>query len=556
MDSENDRERLLRRINRRSFLKASAAAGVGLAGMSILAACGGSTTTTPEATQTETGTATESTTPATTATETATEAASPTTESVTGGGKKGGTLTIAVPSDLDNFDPHTQWLVIMSGFMRDLMYNSVAMRDENVDPVPDLAESWDMPDDKTYVFKLRDGAKFHNGRDVTAEDVKFSLERMAGIGSAFSPLLADIGSMEVVDSAHLKVNLKSVSAKFLSGLPYTSILPKEAIDTLKQKPVGSGPFKFVEWVANDHITLEKFGEYFDKEIPYLDKVIAKPIPEPQVAITNLESGAIDGIFDVPLAQAVPFKDSKDITYGVPKAPGDTHVIEMMGKNSKAIHDVRVRQALAHAMDKDAINKTVFFGEAESHWTPFPSYSWAYEEQPGFPFDLAKAKDLLTQAGYGDGFEFTAEVPTGYPDGERICTIWQAGLAEIGVKLNINVSELSQWLEKFMSHNYDVTWNSYPGIGDPAPFMDIQYGPHLSDQYQNAEVIQLMKEGNESLDREARKKTYSKLQKVLVEEMPILVVASRPFVCLSQPYVKGLIVRPDDAADARGVWLDK
>src|SRR5581483_12308558 len=145
----------------------------------------------------------------------------------------------------------------------------------------------------------------------------------------------------------------------------------------------------------------------------------------------------------------------------------------------------VRQALAHALDKKAIQQTVFFGEGTPKWSPIPSDSWAFADRPdAYPYDLDAAKKLLDEAGYGGGFEFTVEVPTGYPDGEQESTLWKASLAKIGVKVNINTSEISQWVQKYVDHDYDVTWNEFPGFGDPNYFMALGMKPHLADQYKN------------------------------------------------------------------------
>ena len=223
-----------------------------------------------------------------------------------------------------------------------------------------------------------------------------------------------------------------------------SIVSPEVAADLDKKPVGSGPFQFVEWVPNDHITLQRFPGYFEPGLAKVDKIVFRIIPDPQVAITNLQAGAIDGILDAPLTQAATFKSSPTIT-PVIQSTSSIHILELMGKKSEPIRtSAKVRQALAMCLDKAAVQKVAFAGEGRPKWSWVPYGTWAYKEEEGYAYDPAKAKALLAEAGYPNGFTFAVNLLNGYPEGEKIATIWQAGLQQAGVTLQLQSMERAVW----------------------------------------------------------------------------------------------------------------
>lgn len=192
---------------------------------------------------------------------------------------------------------------------------------------------------------------------------------------------------------------------------------------------------------------------------------------------------------------------------------------MLGKNNETIRgNARVRQALAMCLDKNAVQQTVYAGGGFPKWTFVGSESWAYADVPGYDYDPEGAKAILEEEG-APGLEFTVLSIQGYPDGEQASTIWQAGLAEAGVKLNIELQELSVWLDNYLNHTYDVIWNVFPGFADPNYFVSLGLQPHLTDGWTNEEAAQLATSANQTLDQAARTEQYARLQELFVQDLP-------------------------------------
>jgi len=329
-------------------------------------------------------------------------------------------------------------------------------------------------------------------------------------------------------------------------------VPPEADATLDKKPIGSGPFQFVEWVPNDHITLQRFPGYFEKDLARVEKLTFKIIPDPQVAITNLQAGSIDGILDVPLAQAETFKSSNTVK-AVIQSTSSIHIIELMGTNSEPIRSsAKVRQALAMCLDKAAVQKIAFAGEGQQKWSWVPYGTWAYKEEEGYAFDPQKAKALLADAGYPDGFTFSINLLNGYPEGEKIATIWQAGLQQAGVTLNIQTMERAVWSPAYRGHDYDTTWNVFPGFADPNYFVAFDLKVHLADQWQNAEAAQVADEAAATLDQAKRKDLYARLQDIFVNDVPVIVTQEVLAASLTKPTVSGWQINALGHVIVRGI----
>jgi peptide/nickel transport system substrate-binding protein len=459
---------------------------------------------------------------------------------------------ISAANDIESGDPHTNQALIYNNVIRMNVFNALVRYGPNLDYVPDLAEKWDNPDDKTYVFHLRQGVKYHNGQEVEASHVEYSFKRIADKKAVFASRVAGIEGYEVVDKYTIKMTLKAPQADFIDGLVLLAIVPPEVDADLDKKPVGSGPFQFAEWVPNDHITLQRFPGYYDKDQAKVEKLVFRIIPDPQVAITNLQAGALDGILDVPLAQAAQFKSSNTVK-AIIQSTSSIHIIELMGKNSEPIRsNAKVRQALAMCLDKAAVQKIAFAGEGQQKWSWVPYGTWAYKQEEGFPFDPQKAKALLADAGYPNGFSFAINLLNGYPEGEKIATIWQAGLQQAGVTLNIQTMERAVWSPAYRGHDYDTTWNVFPGFADPNYFVAFDLKVHLADQWKNAEALDLADQAATTLDQAKRKELYAKLQDIFVSDMPVIITQEVPAASLTRPNVSGWQINPLGHVIVRGV----
>jgi len=455
----------------------------------------------------------------------------------------GDEFVVAADGDIDTTDPHISQLLVFNNIIRFNVFAGLVKYAPDLSYVGDLAESWENPDDLTYVFHLRDGLTYHNGQAVEAAHVQSSFERIGKQEKTiWAGRVANIAKYEVVDTKTIKLTLAKVQADFIDGLVPLSIIPPEAEASITTAPIGAGPFKFVSWTPNDNIQLEANPNYYEAGTPGVAKLTFKILTEPQIAITNLQSGDVQAVMTLPVAQAVPLKDSTDQQTIIVPTSGFS-LYEMLGKNNATIlGNAKVRQALAMCLDKETVKATVYNGEGFPKWSFVPSTHWAYKDEAGYAYDPAGAKAILEGEGV-TGLEFSVMCITEYPDGEKTSTIWKSGLEEAGVKLNIDVRALNDWLPHYIDHTYDVIWNAFPGFADPNYFVGFGLVPHLNDGWTNAEAKAIAAAANETLDQAERKKDYDRLQDLVVQDLPVLVIQEAPQASLLANGYTGWEINP-------------
>ena len=354
----------------------------------------------------------------------------------------GGTLTIGADADPIGLDPTTVTAFSSYDFTG-LIYTGLLRWTADMKIEPDLAVSYERPDDKTYVFKLREGVKFHNGQDFTAEDVKYTFDRILDPATA-SKLRAQysgIKAVTVLDPRTIKFELKTTDAAFLNYLatnPDGAIVPK-GVDNLSTQPVGTGPFIFESYQPNQQFTLTANPNYYEKGQPYLAKVVFKFYKDQATLSSALRSKAIDMTWlKDPKVAALMAKTSPDLV----SAPGQTSRTFPVWLNMKAkpLNDVRVRRALSLATDRKACLDTVLGGSGKIGAMIPESQVGGYDgvgEMPYYKHDPAAAKKLLAEAGYPDGIDLgnyiiVAANPLDVACAQILQQQWQA--AGITVKL--------------------------------------------------------------------------------------------------------------------------
>lgn len=477
--------------------------------------------------------------------------------------KYGGTLTVAMSGDIDTFDPHITPLT-RSTLLTQSIFNRLVQYDVNLNVVPELAE-WKQVSPLEWIFNLKKGVKFHNGRLMTADDVKYSIERGQKNKILVSKYVKNLKSIDVIDDYTVKISLKEQRGYWLKDLTNIQIIPKENVSTLKSKPIGTGAFKFVEWIPNDKIVLEKNADYWDKGKPYLDKIIIRVIPDVQARLANLESGDIDVIRSVSTLDALRYISSGEIKVLQAKDTTFTEFFHMMGANNLDIWgNKRVRQALAHCLDKDTIQNTVFFRQGQQVWSSVPPNSFAYIKQNGYKYDPELTKKILKEENVNN-LEFTVDVLTGRPGAEQLVTIWQAGCAKAGVKINLRVSETPLWLDRYLKQDYDVIWNTMGQPGDPNNFYNVIVGRLARGKfcgasgkencYSNSEYADLLAKSNKELDRNNQLKYLKRIQEIIVEDLPVIMIQTKPLISLSRNNVNNWKIVANSRMWARDVWLD-
>jgi len=327
--------------------------------------------------------------------------------------------------------------------------------------VPWLAERWHTADEKNYTFFLKRGVRFHNGREMKAADVKFVVERAMNPETKhpYPQYYAAITNIVMKDDYTITVTLKSPNAAFLYNMARQGsvIYPREAVETLKSAPVGTGPFTVAEWVRGDRIVLARNQDYHVKGLPKLDRVTYRFIPDPNAALAALKAGDVDAAMFGIGPEHVP-ELQKDPRFQVIIGETTNDVILAINNSRKPYTDVRVRRAVTHAINKPEVVKGAMFGLGRvlgSNVDPLNPYF--VDLSGAMPYDPAKARKLLTEAGYPNGFEAVLKVAPQYYYTVRSGEVVASQLQKVGVKVRIEQIEWGQWLSRvWKDADYDLT----------------------------------------------------------------------------------------------------
>ena len=471
----------------------------------------------------------------------------------------GGSLTIAQSVEPPGLDPTTATSAAIPRVVYGNVLEGLVRIERDGKIVPALAREYNISKDaKEYTFILKKGVKFHDGKPLDAEDVKFTFERLMDPKTNIPNIkyYRDIESVEVVDSHTVKFKLKNVNSMFLFNLarPDSIIINKQTVDRLKTAPVGTGPFKFVEWIRGDRVILAKFEEYHRKGFPYLDKVTFKFIGDPSAQIASLKAGDVDVIgYDVSPENALLLE--KDPKFKVLNGYTTTEVILSTNQTRKPFDDVRVRRAMAHAIDRSALIKGVMSGYGVpigSHMDPGNPYY--IDLTSVYPYNPTKAKQLLAEAGYPNGFEAVIKLPERFAYAKRSGEIITDMLSQVGIRLKIELTEWGQWIDRvFRNADFDLTV-----IGHAEPFdIDIYANPKYYFRYDNPKFQEMLKKAEMEPDPKLRRDLYVALQKMITEDA----VNGFLFVLPSLPTMKKEVMNwwkdyPMTCQDVTEVWIQK
>lgn len=437
-----------------------------------------------------------------------------------GGKKEGGNVVVVIPQDLDYLDPQ---LAVAAGTSEVLfnIFEGLLKPNEKGELYPAVAESYEIsPDGLTYTFKLRSGVKFHNGQAVTSADVKFSYDRLAGIGTGkpLSTAFGSVQSIEAPDPSTVVIKLKENNSSFLTALT-AAIIPNGYEDSNKQ-PVGTGPFKFKEYLPGQRLVVEKFADYYVKGVPSLDQVEFRIVTDPEAALLALKSGEVD-IY--PRIGTEKLEELDDAAYTKLSAP--QNLVQLMTFNiaRKPFDDIRVRQAINYAVDKDEIIQGVALGKGTKLGSNISPVLAKYY-QPGledtYPTDIDKAKSLLAEAGYKDGFETTLSVPSNYQFHVDTAQVIAQQLEKIGIKVKIETVEWAVWLDRiYKGRDYDLTIIGLDGKLNPYDILN----KYLSDarnnffNYKSEAFDETLKAAVKEIDDAKQVELYKKAQTILAQD---------------------------------------
>ncbi|WP_119271643.1 ABC transporter substrate-binding protein [Taklimakanibacter deserti] len=465
--------------------------------------------------------------------------------------KNGGELRAALTGEPDVLDPATSSIYTGAQVYEGIFSKLIDM-DASGKFVPDLATSWEQVDAKTWKFNLVPNATFHNGEKFTSADVKYTFERILDpkTASAYAGLYAQISSVDAADPAVAVFHLKSSFGPFLTNLATNGqIVNKKAIESgdAARTPVGTGPFKFVEWVQGDHITLEKNAAYFKSGLPHLDKVTFRFLPVDQSRIDALSAGELDWLDAIPLQQVATLKDDPRFTYVTSPVAG---IPDFLALNTKLppFDNPKVRQAIALAISRADIRDVAYLGTGELGLIEVPTGSSWYDDQGVFAAatDIAKAKQLLAEAGHGNGLTIEYLGLPQYPELLKTGQVVRDELKQIGIEMTIKPVDVSVWFDAYSTGKYQITSAYQERTIDPDNFYSLVLksgGPINTVGYSNPEVDALIDKAAASADEAERKGIYRQIRTITTSDAPLVFVHFETLNYLMNKNVTGSAITP-------------
>jgi peptide/nickel transport system substrate-binding protein len=405
---------------------------------------------------------------------------------------------------------------------------------------PWLAERWNTTDNRNYTFFLKKGVRFHNGRELKAADVKFVFERAMNPETKhpYPRYYEAIGDIIVKDDYAITFSLKTLNANFLLNLARQGsvIYPREAVDTLKSAPIGTGPFRFEEWVRGDRIVLVKNKDYHVQGLPKLERVTFRFIADPNAVLAALKAGDVDAsVFGLGAEHVQEL--SKDARLAIIVGDTTSDVILAMNNARKPFSDVRVRRAITYAINKPDVLKGAMFGMGKILGTNVdPLNPYYVDMSNAMPHDPARARKLLAEAGYPNGFDAVLRVSPQYQYTVRTGEILVDQLRKVGVNVKIEQIEWGQWLSRVWKEaEYDLTIIGHAESWDIANYAN----PKYYFRYDSAKFQELFAKSEVTLDDKARRELYVQMQKMLVEDAPAVWLYMHPRLAVAKKGVQGL-----------------
>lgn len=518
-----------RSIARRQVLHGALVVSATAAFAALSAACGGSsseTTPTGQAGAASSGGASS----AGTKTTGAPSAARPMTASSSAKATK---VTIAQGIDIATFDPHEDTSSGGRAVFENVFDNLVA-RDQNLKIVPSLAESWQAIDPTTWEFKLRKDVKFHDGTPFTAKDIKFSFDHVLdpNVKSRQRSNIAQIDHAEAPDDYTLRIVTKGPLPPLFDELQYVYALPADKYQSMGAEkfavaPIGTGPFKFVEWVKDSHVMLERFDGHWRGKAS-INTAEFRPISEDSTRVAALQAGEIDLAALIP-PTSIPTLQS-DSKLDVRSVRSLRTVFVGMNTFQIPFTDVRVRQALNYAVDVASIIKNVLGGHGYQLASVSGPSEFGYNpDVKPYAYDLDKAKSLLKDAGYADGFSTTLDTPQGrYLDDVEVSQAIAGQLAKVGVKVDVKPAEFNEYFNRWLAKKIQGLY--FLGAGGSLDADSIM-GSHFDSKrrglyYNSPKSDDLIHQAQAELDVQKREQLYHDLMVYLHDQAPWIFLYSQ------------------------------
>jgi len=451
--------------------------------------------------------------------------------------KYGGILQAGMQTDPVGLDPHTTNATATRNMLENV-YDTLVMLDSHGRIVPGLAQTWSVsPDGLTWTFHLRSGVLFHNGDPLKASDVVFSINRIKD-PAVKSPRANDFAMVKAITAPNNATVVFSLSQPFTPLLAklanslnviVSEKVAKENNNDLNKVVIGTGPFRFVEYIPQTRLVLRRWDNYWQKDnkgnkLPYLDGITFTFYPDPAARTTALRAGAVDWIEYVPAADVTTLKaDSNLVVVGGPSA---NFRALYLNTTRKPYDNPKVRQAIAYAIDKKAIVDLALFGTGGivARGTTIPSGVYAYTNSPYNTRNVAEAKKLLSEAGYPNGFDMNLYVTSTYDFLRTPADVIRDNLADVGIRVKIIAEDWNVYLPKALKSDFDVTLLGTSGQADPDDYLFDTFYPSSSlnlSKYNNPKVTQLLEQGRREASQAARQKIYTQVQEIVLQDSPMV-----------------------------------
>ncbi len=469
----------------------------------------------------------------------------------------GGSIVVGIQQDVDSLDPHKA----TAAGTKEILFNifeGLVKPDENGDLMNALASDYTISEDGlVYTFTLREGVKFHNGNTVTAQDVKYSLDRASGLldGTPLISSLSVLTSVDILDEKTVQVTVGSANTEFIYSF-VAAIIPAGSGEEESGTPIGTGPFSFVSYKPQEGVVIAKNADYWQEGLPYLDEVNFKIVNSPDTALLELKGGSIQIYPYLTDSQANELKDSFQIL----SAPSDVVQALFLNNAVEPLNDVRIRQAICYALDLDMVNEFVAGGGAtlvSSAMLPtLQTYYVDLTDTYGSGANIQKAQELMADAGFPDGFDLEITVPSNYEYHMQTAEVVAEQLKAAGINATINPVEWSSWLSDcYTDRNYQSTISGITSDMTPGYLTNrfqtdskknfVNFASDAYDEaYQNAAA---------ALDPAEKAEYYKQVQKILCDEAGSAFIQVPPITIAMDPKLAGYKFYPVYVQDMSTVY---
>jgi peptide/nickel transport system substrate-binding protein len=495
--------------------------------------------------------------------------------------KRGGVLRTAKDFRYPTLDAHLNTLVSLHGYR--MLYDCLLRHELNAETGrfemrPELAESWECVNERTFVFRLRTGVKFHDGSDFNAEVAKWNLDRMRQHPkSGKKDDVTAIQSVDVAGQHVIRVTLRAPTASLLANLSAAAgraeMISKAAVDKLGddqfgRQPVGTGPMQFVEWLPDERLVLKRFDGYWQtgtdgKPLPYLDGAVFRVMTDPAVAILELRAGTLDLTDGVEAKDVARIKTIPDLVYR--EIPQSAYIYFTVGFNQKAgpfAQNPKLRQAALHAINREAMAKVLGFGQARPHDYPFfgPGMIGYDESLPRYEFNPVRVRELLREAGHPNGVDVTLTVINRAAE-TRIAEVAKQMWDAQGIRTTLEVFERLAWIQKVKAFDFQACFMRSGTSMDPdLTTRNLSTGaPGNWSSWSNTAFDRCLDEGRSTYDDRARHEIYKRCLRILHDEAFVSAGFLIPQNVVHVKSVKGIRIQstsPFALLDFRETWLDR